>query len=43
MEDALFLHCTGLVLRKERIEMERLMKETVVWHEMEGKERWYEW
>lgn len=40
---ALFLHCTGLVLRKERIEMERLMKETVVWQEMEGKERWYRW
>ena len=40
---ALFLHCTGLALREERIEVERLMKETVVWQEMEGKERWYGW
>ena len=31
------LHCTGLV--EERIEMERLMEETVEgWQEMEGKE-----
>ena len=34
--DHFLLHCTGLV--EERMEMERLMKETVEgWQEMEGK------
>ena len=34
--DHCLLHCTGLV--EERMEMERLMKETVEgWQEMEGK------